>query len=79
VVSDVNGKLNVVVAHHKCTSAGQCLLSAPNVFDQSEENGTIVLLDAHPPESERGRVLDAIHRCPASVISLAETDPDEEA
>ena len=64
--------LHVVVDDHKCTAAGQCLLAAPNVFDQSEANGTIVLLDPTPPESERQNVLDAIRRCPASVISLAE-------
>ena len=70
-MSAATGPLNVVVAYQKCTAAGQCLLAAPNVFDQSDENGTIVLLDPNPPESERARVLDAINRCPASVISLA--------
>ena len=72
VVSAGSGPLNVVVEYQKCTAAGQCLLAAPNVFDQSDENGTIVLLDPTPPESERPRVLDAINRCPASVISLAD-------
>ena len=73
MVSDVTPPLQVVVASHKCTAAGQCLLAAPNVFDQSDENGTIVVLDDSPPESERASVLDAIQRCPASVISLAES------
>ncbi len=62
---------HVLVDYSKCTAAGQCLLAAPNVFDQSTENGTIVLLDEAPPESEYPRVLDAVNRCPASVISLA--------
>lgn len=66
-----NGPLSVAVDHQKCTAAGQCLLAAPNVFDQSDENGTIVLLDPNPPASERANVLDAINRCPAGVISLA--------
>jgi ferredoxin len=64
--------LRVIVDDHKCTAAGQCLLAAPNVFDQSDRNGTVVLLDETPPESERSHVLDAIQRCPASVIRLAD-------
>ena len=70
-MSETTSPLNVAIEYQKCTAAGQCLLAAPNVFDQSDENGTIVLLDPNPPESERPRVLDAINRCPASVISLA--------
>jgi len=72
VVTTMSGPLSVAVEYQKCTAAGQCLLAAPNVFDQSADNGTIVLLDPNPPESERPRVLDAIARCPASVISLAD-------
>jgi ferredoxin len=69
--------LRVIVDDHKCTAAGQCLLAAPNVFDQSDRNGTVVLLDPTPPESERAAVNDAIHRCPAGVIRLAEAESSQ--
>jgi ferredoxin len=34
--------------------------------------GQVVLLDPHPAESERPAVLNAIARCPADVIALAD-------
>jgi ferredoxin len=55
----------------KCIAVGQCLLAAPNVFDL-DDAGIVVLLESFPPESERPAVLNAITRCPADVIYLAD-------
>jgi ferredoxin len=61
----------VVIDPDKCIAVGQCLLAAPNVFDL-DDAGLVVLLDTNPPESERPAVLNAIARCPADVIALAD-------
>jgi ferredoxin len=62
--------MRVVIDESKCIAAGQCVLAAPNVFDQRDSDGIVVLLDPEPPESERAAVEDAIIRCPTGVISL---------
>jgi ferredoxin len=66
--------MRIVMDVDKCIAVGQCLLAAPNVFDL-DDAGIVVLLDETPPESERANVLNAITRCPADVIGLAEDGP----
>jgi ferredoxin len=62
--------MRIEIDEDKCTMAGQCVLAAPNVFDQRDD-GVVLVLDAEPPESERAAVEDAIIRCPAVAIWLA--------
>ena len=63
--------MRILLDVDKCIAVGQCLLAAPKVFDL-DDSGIVVLLDSMPPESERPAVLNAITRCPAAVISLAQ-------
>ncbi|MEY9929285.1 ferredoxin [Catenulispora sp. GP43] len=58
----------------KCMGAGMCALNAPEVFDQDEEEGLVVVLDAEPPAQRRFAVRDAAQLCPASAISLVEDE-----
>ncbi len=55
-----------------CAAAGQCLLAAPAVFDQADDNGVVVLLDADPPETQRAAVQEAVRNCPTSAIRIVE-------
>lgn len=32
----------------KCVSAGNCVAHAPEVFDQDEDDGSVILVDATP-------------------------------
>lgn len=55
-----------------CVSAGQCVLSAPGVFDQDEDQGAVLLkTDAPPPELAED-VRRAAALCPAMAITLTE-------
>ena len=40
--------MRVTVDTKKCISAGQCVLSAPDVFDQREEDGIVTLNHPSP-------------------------------
>ncbi|WP_327096405.1 ferredoxin [Nocardia vinacea] len=40
--------MKVSVEADKCVAAGQCVLPAPEVFDQREEDGVVILLDETP-------------------------------
>jgi ferredoxin len=45
---------------------------APEVFDQGEEDGIVVLLDATPPEQQHKAVREAACVCPSGAITLTE-------
>lgn len=64
--------VRVRVDRDACVGGGLCVLLAPEVFDQSEEDGR-VLLTAEPDQDDRA-VLDAVvsagYRCPAGAITV---------
>ncbi|MFG2494525.1 ferredoxin [Streptomyces caniferus] len=62
--------MKVIVDEDKCVGAGQCVLAAAEVFDQREDDGVVVLLDAAPPHALHSSVEDAAARCPALAIEV---------
>ena len=55
-----------------CVSSGQCVMTAPDVFDQDEDDGVVSLkTDTPPPELVRD-VRQAAVMCPARAITLTE-------
>lgn len=65
--------MKVNVDTDKCVAAGQCVLLAPGVFDQREEDGVVVLLDDTPGPEHHDAVREAAMVCPAMAIHLAES------
>jgi ferredoxin len=65
--------VKITVETDKCVSSGQCVLLAPETFDQNEEDGTVVLLAEEPPAGERDAVRQAELTCPAAAIRLADS------
>jgi ferredoxin len=66
--------MHVTVDEVKCVGAGQCVMAAPGVFDQRDDDGIVVLLNATPAESEFDAVREAAVLCPAAAIRLREGD-----
>jgi ferredoxin len=64
--------MNITVDEGKCCGAGQCVLAAPDVFDQRDEDGIVILLDATPPPEQHGAVREAASVCPAVAIDVQE-------
>ncbi|GGX89930.1 ferredoxin [Streptomyces minutiscleroticus] len=64
--------MEIEVDRDKCVGAGQCVLNAPDVFDQGEDDGIVELLDARPPRPLWTAAQEAAAACPAAVISLKE-------
>ncbi|NGO06762.1 ferredoxin [Streptomyces sp. HC44] len=62
--------MKVSVDQNKCCGAGQCVLIAPEVFDQRDEDGIVVLLDTEPAEELDVTVREAAAVCPAAAITL---------
>jgi ferredoxin len=60
--------MKVLVDQDKCVASGQCVVAAPDVFDQRDEDGVVVLLDAEPPAGLADDVHQAAAVCPALAI-----------
>jgi ferredoxin len=65
--------MKITVDKVKCCGAGQCVMVAPDVFDQRDEDGVVVLLDAAPATEFHTAVQEAASVCPAAAILLDET------
>ncbi|MEU4442391.1 ferredoxin [Actinosynnema sp. NPDC050801] len=65
--------MKVSVDEDKCCGAGSCVLAAPDVFDQRDEDGVVVLLDPEPAGHLHAAVREAADVCPAAAITLAVT------
>lgn len=63
--------MHIAVDTGKCCGAGQCVLTAPEVFDQRSEDGTVVLLQSEPAAGLHEAVEEAALVCPASAITLS--------
>jgi ferredoxin len=55
-----------------CIGAGMCALTAPDVFDQSEDDGTVVLLDPEPPARRETAARRAVQLCPSGALSISD-------
>jgi ferredoxin len=62
--------MRVIIDKSRCIAAGQCVLKSPKVFDQSEEDGIVILLNENPPEDLRESVVLAARVCPAEAIKV---------
>lgn len=62
--------MKVFVDQDKCCGAGSCVLLAPDVFDQRDDDGIVVLLDAAPAADLHDAVREAADVCPASAIRM---------
>ncbi|MFF1339695.1 ferredoxin [Streptomyces sp. NPDC058290] len=71
--------MKITLEPDRCVGAGHCVLSAPEVFDQDEADGVVLLLDPDPAEALVGAVHEAADLCPARAILVAEAEAEAEA
>ena len=64
--------MKVLIDRARCIGAGQCVRVAPQVFDQDEKDGLVVLVDGAPPAAIANDVRKAALLCPAQAIRLEE-------
>lgn len=56
----------------RCVGAGMCALTAPEVFDQSEDDGTVVVVTPEPARRHLDAARDAVHVCPSGALRLVD-------
>ena len=74
-MSDPREPLRIGVDRDLCVGAGMCALTAPEVFDQDDEEGLVVLLHPAPAPEHRTAARMAADLCPARAIALNSPDP----
>ncbi|WP_405783765.1 ferredoxin [Streptomyces sp. NBC_00859] len=62
--------LNVEADTKVCVGAGQCVLVAPDVFDQRVEDGIVRVIQTDPPSEQHRAVEEAVHLCPSGAITF---------
>lgn len=60
--------MKVTVDQPKCVSAGNCVAHAPDIFDQDEDDGSVILLEESPAPDRADDVREAEAACPAHAI-----------
>jgi ferredoxin len=64
--------MRVELDEPKCVASGQCVIAAPDVFDQREDDGVAVVLALEPEDVQLDGVREAVAVCPAAAIRLLE-------
>jgi ferredoxin len=62
--------MRIVADTSRCVGAGQCVLTDPAIFDQDDEDGTVVVQVPEPAGEELDRARQAVHICPSGALSL---------
>ena len=63
--------MRVIVDKELCIGAGQCVVTAPDVFDQ-DDDGIVVLLVEDVPPAEQDNARKAVQLCPSGALSIVE-------
>jgi ferredoxin len=62
--------MKISVDVERCIGAGQCVSTVSEVFAQSDEHGTVVLLQHEPRLELERKVREAADLCPANAIHI---------
>ncbi|HEY3502840.1 MAG TPA: ferredoxin [Actinocatenispora sp.] len=62
--------MKVTVDETVCCGAGQCVLTAPDLFDQRDEDGIVLLRNPDPAPDRQAAAREAAAMCPASAITV---------
>ncbi|MFX4271487.1 ferredoxin [Propionibacteriaceae bacterium Y1685] len=63
--------MKISIDRDKCVGGGQCVVAAPDVFDQDDDGLVVMLVDDPLPEQRKDTEL-AARLCPARAIELDE-------
>ena len=64
--------MRVTVDTTKCQAYGNCMVSAPDVFDLDDDAAFVTILQERPQEDLRLSVEEAVRSCPVEALTLHE-------
>ena len=56
-----------------CQAYGNCLLSAPEVFELTQNDVVVRILQEQPDEALRAQVEEAVTSCPVQALTLVDS------
>jgi ferredoxin len=66
--------MRIIADRDICIGAGNCVLTAPEVFDQADD-GLVEVLDPEPAPGLERSVRDAVERCPSGALTVGPAEP----
>lgn len=60
----------VIANRDLCQGAGQCVLNAPDIFDQDDHEGLVLVERPEVGDEYEEQLLLAVDRCPAQAIKV---------
>lgn len=63
-------RVKISVDRSLCVGSGQCVFEAERIFDQSEDDGIVILRDPTPPAALTEDAKRAERLCPSRAISI---------
>ncbi|MEU8031637.1 ferredoxin [Streptomyces sp. NPDC049099] len=64
--------LRITVDLDRCCGSGMCALSAPEIFDQRDTDGRVILHEHFAPPGSEKSVKIASDNCPCEAISVTD-------
>src|SRR5690625_2964302 len=64
--------MKIKITAGRCISSGNCTMQAPDLFDQSDEDGSVILRQSTPPPDLHDAARRAAAACPALAIQIEE-------
>jgi ferredoxin len=55
-----------------CCGSGMCALTAPDVFDQDEDDGRVVVIMPEPDADQEATAREAVELCPSGALSATD-------
>ncbi|GHJ44389.1 ferredoxin [Catellatospora sp. TT07R-123] len=68
----MSDRLRVAVDREACCGSGNCVRTVPEVFDQDEADGLVLLRQPAPAEADWAAVREAAYNCPAGAIEVTQ-------
>jgi len=62
--------MRLTIDRDRCVASGQCVMLAPDVFDQGDDGIVILLTDSVEGDSQN--IVDSIRICPSAAINLVD-------
>lgn len=64
--------MDIVIDQDACIGAGQCVMTAPEVFDQNDDDGRALVLPDAPVASHVEAVRAAAATCPTAALRVTD-------
>lgn len=61
--------MRVTADQARCIGSGNCVTTAPRVFDQSDTTGLVIVTDAEIGEEDAEAVTQAVSWCPVGALT----------